>query len=367
VSSARRAVVTVFAAAAAGAALWMLHGATKPHAERRHHEERPLYVDTTAVRIQPMPVLVQAVGRVTSEHTVQVRPQVNGLLKRVFFTEGDAVQRGQQLFQIDPAPFAAQLASAKAAWGNANAQYARLAPLAGKDYVTPQEIGNARTAADQAKAAYEQARINLSYTDIRAPVTGRTGSLAVKPGNLVAPTDAAPLVVINQMNPILIQYTIPQQTLPEVRAYQKQGSIHIFITREDGSGDLGQGKLVFIDNNVNPTTATVTLKARVPNETERLWPGQYVGVRMQLAVQPDAVVVPETAVQTGQDGNFVYVVKDGTARIQKVALDRQIGDLAVIASGATPGEIVVTRVPRDLRPGASVETSAPGASPDHRQ
>ncbi len=181
----------------------------------------------------------------------------------------------------------------------------------------------------------------------------------------MAPTDSAPLVVIYQMNPILVQYTIPQQSLPEVRSYQGRGTIPIFITHEDGSGDLGQGKLVFVDNNVNTTTATVTLKARVTNEAEQLWPGQYVGVRMQLTVQPDAVVVPETAVQIGQEGNFLYLVKDGNAQSRKVTVDRQIGDLAVITSGVTPGQIVVTRVPRDLRSGSAVETGASSAAPRH--
>jgi len=163
-----------------------------------------------------------------------------------------------------------------------------------------------------------------------------------------------PLVAINQMRPILVQYAIPQQMLLEVRRHQADGTIRVFITREDGTGDLGEGDLVFIDNQVRADTGTVTLKARVPNTDEQLWPGQYVGVRTRLAVEPKAVVVPQTAVQTGQDGNFVYVVDAGKAAVRPVRVDRQVDDLAVIASGLVGGETVVTRVPRNLRPGVAV-------------
>jgi multidrug efflux system membrane fusion protein len=256
------------------------------------------------------------------------------------------------------------LSAAQAEWENAKANSDRLAPLVGKEYATTQEYDNARAAADQAQAALKQARINLAYTDIRAPIAGRTGSIGAKAGNLVAPADSTPLVVINQMQPILVQYTIPQQMLPELRRYQKQRSIHIFITNEDGSGDLGQGELVFVDNAVNTDTGTVLLKARVSNKHEQLWPGQYVGVRTRFAVQNDAIVVAQSAVQTGQNGNFVYVVEQDRAVIRPVQVDRQIGDTAVIASGLKAGETVIARAPRNLRPGhqvASVDVPAKAA------
>ncbi|MGH8370025.1 MAG: efflux RND transporter periplasmic adaptor subunit, partial [Gammaproteobacteria bacterium] len=206
-----------------------------------------LMVDTALATRQAMPVLLQSVGQVQPEHSVQIRPQVSGVLKNVLFTEGQTVHAGQALFQIDPAPYSAALASAKSAWESAKANADRMAPLASRDYVTPQEYQDARSAADQAQAAYQQAQINLGYTNIRAPITGRTGSLAVKAGNVVGPSDTAPLVVINQMQPILVQYTIPQQQLPDVRHYQDSHGVTVSITREDGSGDLGAGKLVFID------------------------------------------------------------------------------------------------------------------------
>ena len=309
--------------------------------------DKALAVETAVVKMQPMPVYLQAVGQVQSEHSVQIRPQVSGQLQEVYFHEGDAVKKGQQLFRIDPSEYEYAQQQAK-----------RLQPLAGKEYVTTQEYDNARAAVDKAKAALDQAQINLAYTDIRAPLSGRTGSIGAKAGNLVAPGDTTSLVTINQMQPILVQYTIPQQSLSELRRYQAQHSIRIFITHEDGSGDLGEGELVFVDNAINTDTGTIMLKARVPNAHEQLWPGQYVGVRTRLTVQPDAVVVPQSAVQTGQDGNFVYALDQGKAAIRNVTVDRQVNELAVISSGLKEGDIVVTRVPRNLRPDAKIVSIA---------
>jgi RND family efflux transporter MFP subunit len=324
---------------------------------RRHEQVDNLMVSMGQARVQPMPVTLTAVGQVVSEHAVLIHPQVSGMLKEVYFTEGQNVGAGQKLFLIDPAPFQAALTSAKAAWENAKANADRLEPLAKQDFATPQEYENARATADQAQAAYQQAEINLSYTDIRAPIAGRTGSLAVKSGNIVAPTDVMPLVAVNQMQPIQVQFQLAQQFLPQVRDYDAKHSLKVTITREDGSGHLDDGKLVFIDNAVNSITGTVMFKAALPNKQEQLWPGQYVGVTLQLVLQQDAVVIPQSAVLTGQQGNYVYVVKDGVAQPQDVKVDRQIGDLAVISSGLKGDEHIVTEVPRNLRPGLHVTAS----------
>ncbi|MGH8371530.1 MAG: efflux RND transporter periplasmic adaptor subunit [Gammaproteobacteria bacterium] len=324
------------------------------HAGRQRNDDRALSVATAVVKRQSMPIVMQAVGQVQSEHSVQIRPQVSGVLKQVYFNEGQEVSAGQRLFLIDPAPYAAALTSTKSAWESAKANADRMAPLAASDYVTPQEYQNAQSAADQAEAAYKQAQINLAYTDIRAPISGRTGSLAVKSGNVVGPSDTTPLVVINQMKPILVQFQVPQQSLADVRRYQTQHSIHVFITNEDGSGNLGEGKLVFIDNTVNADTGTVMLKSQLPNSKETLWPGQFVGVRMQLALQPDALVIPDSAIQSDQNGNFVYTVVGGKATIAPVTLDRQVGEMAVIDKGLKPGDVVITQIPRTLRNGLPV-------------
>jgi multidrug efflux system membrane fusion protein len=341
---------------------------------RRHDQVDNLTVAIGQAKVQPMPLTLTAVGQVLPEHMVQVRPQVSGMLKEVYFTEGQTVQAGQKLFLIDPAPFQAALSSAKAAADSTKANADRLEPLAKQDFVTPQEYENARAAADQAQAAYRQAEINLSYTDIRAPISGRTGSLSVKSGNIVSTTDASPLVVVNQMQPIQAQFNLAQQFLPQVRSYDAKHALKVFITHEDGSGQLDEGKLVFIDNAVNTSTGTVMFKASMPNKQEQLWPGQYVGVRLQLSLQQDAVVVPQSAVLTGQRGNYVYVVQAGVAEKRDIKVDRQIGDLAVVSAGLKGGEQLVMAVPRNLRPGIHVtaaptgtdtkpEVGVPGAQP----
>ncbi|HJR29432.1 MAG TPA: efflux RND transporter periplasmic adaptor subunit, partial [Pseudomonas sp.] len=280
------------------------------------------------------------------------------VLKQAFFTEGQYVRKGQPLFQIDPGPFEAALDSAKAAYLTAKAQADREAPLAAKDYISPQDYQSALSTAAQAQAALQQAQINLSYTNIVSPIDGLTGNLVVKAGNVVSPTGTTPLVTINQMKPILVQFNIPQNFLPQVRQYDAQHSILVFLTREDGTGNLGQGKLVFIDNTINTSTGTVMLKAEVPNQNVQLWPGQYVGVTIQLTVQPNAVVVPSTAIQSSEQGNFVYAVVKGMATVQPVTVNRQVGDLAVISTGLHGGEQVITRVSRNLRPDMKVTPNA---------
>lgn len=345
-------IVVAVVIALGGLAQWRL--GAQGHAGRGGGPEKPLVVQTASVKVQPMPVSLQAVGQVQSEHSVQIRPQVSGQLLKVYFAEGDEVRKGQKLFLIDPSQYQTALTAAQAELAYDEDQVKRLAPLAGKEYVTSQEYESAKATVDQDRAKLKQAEINLAYTDIQAPISGRTGSVSAKAGNLVAPTDSTALVVINQMRPILVQYSLPQQRLDELRRYQAQGSIRIFITREDGSGNLDEGELVFVDNAVNTDTGTITLKARVPNAREQLWPGQYVGVRTQLAVQPNALTVPQTAIQTGQNGNFVYVIQQGEAAIRNVQVDRQVGELAVINAGLKPGEAVVTQVPRNLRPGVKV-------------
>ncbi|HVC28221.1 MAG TPA: efflux RND transporter periplasmic adaptor subunit [Gammaproteobacteria bacterium] len=313
------------------------------------HELPALTVDTAVAVLKPMPIQLTVIGQVQSEHTVAVQPQISGVLKQVFFREGEYVHPGQPLFLIDPAPYEAALASAKAAYLTAKAQADREAPLAAKDYISPQDYESAVTVSTQAKAALQQAEINLSYTSIKSSIDGLTGNLAVKAGNVVTPTATTPLVTINQMQPILVQFTIPQQLLTEVRHYDTGHGIMVYVTNEDGSGNLGQGKLVFIDNTVNNTTGTVMLKAEIPNKHVQLWPGQYVGVTLQLTVQPDAIVIPDTAVQAGQNGSFVYTVVDNKSVIAPVTQDRQIGDEAVISKGLKAGEVVITHVPRTLK------------------
>lgn len=353
--------VAVVAAALMGLVAWrVISNARLAEAKR---VTPPMPVDTAVAVVKPMPIQLTAMGQVQSEHTVNVQPQVSGVLKKVFFKEGQYVYRGQLLFLIDPAPYQAALASAKAAYLTAKAQADREAPLAAKDYIAPQDYESAVATATQAKAALQQAQINLSYTRIRSPIDGLTGSLSVKAGNVVSPTTTTPLVTINQMKPILVQFEIPQQSLSEVRHYDGKHSILVIVNNEDGTGNLGEGKLVFIDNTVNTSTGTVMLKAEIPNNNVRLWPGQYVAVTLQLTIQPDALVVPETAVQPGQNGSFVYAIENKRAVIVPVVQDRQIGNDAVISKGLKAGETVVTEVPRTLKNNMPVIPNVKASNP----
>lgn len=315
-------------------------------------------LDTVKVRAARLPLYLQTVGQAESSHSVDIRPQVGGLLKQVNFVEGSHVDKGQLLFQLDAAPYQAELMAAKAAWDSAHANAERIAKLRGKQYVTDQQYQDAKTAADKALAAYDTARINLGYTRIVAPISGRTGLLSVKSGNLLSANGEA-LVTINQMQPLDVQFTLPQQDLAQVRQHltasrQAGTSMQVLALSEDGKRELASGKLEFIGNQVDQASGTFTLKARFANADEALWPGQFVTVQLQLAEQ-QVLVIPAVALQTGQDGNFVYQVKDGKTVVTQVELLREQGQLALI-NGLAVGEEVVARVPRNLRVGMAAST-----------
>lgn len=335
-----------------------------------------LFVKATKAVAKPMPVLVEAVGTVEPEHSVQVRAQVSGVLEAVRFKEGDTVKAGQQLFQIDPRTFQAaynqaqaQLARDQAQLENARVQRDRLEPLLKREFITQQEFDVAVTstksleatvAAD--RALLEQARIQLEFSRIRAPISGRTGSVSIKPGNLV-PTagGGVPLVTINSTDPILVSFSIPERQLEEIRRYQDEKEMRIEILPDRAAPAAAEGRLVFIDNTVTPQTGTVLLKTRVANKEEILWPGQFVSVRIVLRIEPDAVVVPEAAVQPGQDGSFVYLIDEQSrVRVQPVKISRQIGSDIVIAAGIKAGDQVITEIPQALQTGAPVQVAGAG-------
>ena len=338
----------------------------------------PIPVRTVTPKRQPMPVMIDAVGTVESEHSVAVRPQVSGVLTAVNFKEGDYVKQGQLLFQIDPRPMQAAVEQSRAAvvrdeaqLKQAQAQEERLRPLVEKDYVTRQEYDVAATQAKSLeatvnanRAALEQAQIQLAYSRIVAPIAGRTGSLSVKPGNLVtAGTTGTALVVINSTRPILVAIPVPQRYLNDVRKYWGTPDLKVEIATDRGGVTLVEGKLVFIDNTVNPSTGTILLKAQIENDKEQLWPGQFLAVRVVLRVEQDALVLPEGAIQPGQEGSYVFVVRDGRARVTNVAVDRQIGEQVVIAEGLQGDEQIVIDVPPTLAPNSPVTVGGePGKS-----
>ncbi|HWW60295.1 MAG TPA: efflux RND transporter periplasmic adaptor subunit [Thermoanaerobaculia bacterium] len=309
-----------------------------------------------------VPLAISAIGNVQPLSTVSVRALANGQLMRVWFREGDDVAAGQMLFTIDRRPYEAELAQAQANLArdqaqlrNAESQAARYADLVKKDYVTKEEYDKIVAGAEGARAvvaadraAAENARLQLSYCEIRSPLTGRTGSLQVHPGNLVRANDTTPLVVINQIEPVRVQFSVPQDQLAAIRA---NGG-----TKTDVTAGNAHGTLTFIDNAVDPTTGTIALKATFPNRDRSLWPGQFVTVSMTIANRDDAIVVPARAVQTGQKGQYVYVVKAGNAvEMRNISVFRTVGEESIIDHGLAAGETVVTDGQLRLTPKSKVD------------
>jgi multidrug efflux system membrane fusion protein len=316
-----------------------------------------------------VPLQIKAIGNVEAYNTVAVKSQVNGEISEVFFREGQDVRQGRMLFRIDPRPFEAALQQAESALVrdraqavNAQEDAKRYAALAGKGYVSVQEYDKARTnsnaldAVVQAdEAAVENARLQMEYTTIMSPIDGRTGAIAVQKGNVVKANDV-PLVTINQVTPIYATFSIPEQNLADVKKYMAQGELKVDAIIPGDEARPVRGELTFIDNAVDRTTGTIKLKGTFGNADRRLWPGQFVDVVLTLSTEPNRVVVPSQAVQTGQQGQYVYVIKDDmTAELRIVTPGRLFGSWTVIDKGITGGEKVVTDGQLRLVPGARVE------------
>lgn len=310
---------------------------------------------TVAVAEQAaVPVEVNAIGNAQAYRTVQVKSMVDGQIERVLFKQGDDVRAGQLLFQLDKRPFQAaldqatgKLAQDEATAANSRAQAARDDALLKAGVLAPQDAqaqdaqAAAYTAAVQAdKAAVETARVNLGYTDIRAPITGRAGAILVNLGNLVKANDANPLTTLNQITPIYVAFNIPEAQLPAVRSRAQAGlQVQAFVPN-DPLPELGT--LTFIDNAVDQTTGTIKLMGTFRNQDRRLWPGQFFNVRLVLGTDLHATVVPASAVQNGESGKYIYVVQaDGTAVMQPVSSSRTYRQLAVIDKGIQPGQRVI--------------------------
>jgi multidrug efflux system membrane fusion protein len=337
----------------------------KPPAER----QASVPVQVAPVSRISAPVTISANGVVEPEHTVAIEGQVGGTLDAVNFREGDDVQTGQVLFRIDARPFEAALRQAQATLARDEAQARnalrdaeRYRSLAEKDYVTKAQADQAQAtaAALQAtlqadSAAVDNARLSLAYTTIRSPISGRTGRQLVRPGNLVRP-GAGPLVVINQLRPILVRFPLTQREFPALQRRAARGAVSVRVTATDSGPVNDVGTLAFLDNAVDSLTGTITAKARFTNGTNALWPGEYVRVTVELEVQPNVIAVPTRAVLAGQQGNYVYVVgADKVAKVRPVEVGRTVGDMTTVQKGLEPGEQVVIDGQSRLIPGATVE------------
>ena len=332
---------------------------------------KPLEVEVTQVAQTNVPIYKEWIGTTEGMVNADIKAQVTGYLLRQNYKEGSFVKKGQLLFEIDPRPFQAALARARAIVerdraqeANARQEAGRYAELAQKEYVTAQQFEQSRTTAAAAaanlaasEADLAEARLNLQYATIRAPIAGRTGSLRVREGNLVRAADVQPLVTINQIRPILVRFAVPASHLPLIRQHRGAG---VVVRAEPGAGGTAsEGRLSFVDNAVDTTTGTILLKGTFPNAEGALWPGEFVNVRLQLYVDRDALTVPGRAVVSGQQGSYVFVIQpDSTAVTRPVKVERTAGEVAVVSGEVRAGDRVVTDGQLRLRQGAKVQVKA---------
>jgi membrane fusion protein, multidrug efflux system len=316
-----------------------------------------------------VPVQVRAIGAVEAYSTVSVKTQITGELTGVYFKEGDDVKQGQLLFSLDKRPFEADLkrqegnlARDQAQAANARAQQRRYESLVKAGVVSSQDYDQYATAAsaldaavEADKAAVENARVQLLYCSIYSPINGRTGNLIVHRGNMIKANDNPPLVNINQVQPIYVTFTVPEQYLAEIKQLSGKGRLKVQAIVPNDTGAV-QGTLSFLDNSVDQTTGTIKLKGEFPNGDRRLWPGQFVDALLTLRVQPKAIVVPSQAIQNGQQGQFVFVIKkDSTVESRPVSTIAGQEGQVIVQQGLTPGEQVVTDGQLRLLPGSKVQ------------
>ncbi len=327
----------------------------------------PVTVGT--VSANDMPIYVRGLGTVQAWNSVTVKSRVDGQITQVFFTEGQTVKQGDKLFEIDPRPYQAALEQAEAAktrdeatLHSAQLDLDRYSALVGKGFQTRQSVDQQKAAVDSGRAtvASDQAQIdaanlNLVYAEIRSPIDGRTGQRQVDIGNLVQASAATPLVSITQIKPIFVSFTVPQDQLDQIRTNQEKAPLVVDAYSNDDKTRLASGQLSLIDNQVDPTTGTIRLKAGFANDDEKLWPGAFVNARLVLSVQKGAITVPAQAVMAGNDKQYVYVVRDDdTVERRDVEPGNTESNMTVIRKGLRQGERVVVDGQFRLTDGARI-------------
>ncbi|HEX4181687.1 MAG TPA: efflux RND transporter periplasmic adaptor subunit [Caulobacteraceae bacterium] len=352
-----------------GLATWAFVAA---HPKPKPAKSPQVAVTTAQVTIQDMPVSVSALGAALAWKGVLIRTQVNGILKTVAFTEGTDVQAGQLLAEIDSAPYLAALTQAQGALRRdqalleeARVDLKRFQLLVSQDSIARQTLDTQTALVKQDEGtvkldegAVAAAQVNVNWCRITSPVTGRVGVRLVDPGNLVSTTDTTGIVSVNEIVPIAVTFTIPQgdfQRLSDASDAFSRPLATRALSQETGA-DLGSGELSIADNHVDASTGTVQMKARFPNTARKLWPGQFVNVRLTLKTLPKAVTIPAAAVNQGPQGAFAYVVgADGKAQVRPIVVLLTQDATAVIKSGLEPGETVVTDGQMTLKPGMAVK------------
>lgn len=330
---------------------------------------QPIPVQMTRVVRQDVPVYLRGIGTVQAFQQVQVRARVDGYLDKIDFTEGQTVKPGDLLAEIDPRPYQAALMQAQAKKASDQAQLAnaqldlqRYTNLARSDFASRQQLDTQQALVRQYQAnlqgddaAIASAQLNLNFCRITSPIEGVAGLRQIDPGNLVQASAGQTIVTITQVHPISVVFSLPQDRLPAVQAALREGKPAVLAYSQDNTAELAKGALLTTSNTIDQSTGTFTLKAVFPNQRDKLWPGQFVNARLQVALDRQAVAIPIAALQDGSDGRFVYLVKpDHTAAVQPVTISYQDDEVAVAATGLRGGEEIVTAGQSRLEPGAKV-------------
>jgi membrane fusion protein, multidrug efflux system len=371
----RRAIgAVVILSLAAIVVLWRLNrGAELPDAAAQTPVPGvPVTAGTVAA--QDVPVFLNGIGTVQAYNMVAIKSRVDGQIVKVDFKEGQDIKTGDPLFQVDPRPFQAALEQAQAAKQKDEAQLVgaqldldRYEKLLGSGWQTRQSYDQQKATVGQLQASIKgdeaqinTAKLNLSYADIRSPIDGRLGARLVDKGNLVHANDNTPLVMITEVKPIFVSFTLPQDNFDDLREGQNKAPLGVYAYSGDGKKQLADGKLTLIDNAIDQATGTIHLKARFDNDDERLWPGEFVSLRVILSTRRDVATVPSQTVQDGPDGHYAYVIKpDNTVERRAVEVASIQDGIAVVTKGLTPGERVVVDGQYRLTNGARVTPQAP--------
>ncbi len=338
--------------------------------------DRVVPVQVATVEQMDLPIWLEGIGTVAAFQQVTVHTQVDGLLEKVLFAEGEPVKAGQVIAEIDPRPFIVQLHDAQGALARDRAQrdsfkrdYDRDLDLRKQNLIAQVtvddlagQLGQAEGAMKIDQSQIELAQLDLDYAQVKSPLDGIAGVRQVDAGNVVHASDANGLVVITKVDPAAVFFTVPQDKLTAVAAALARGGIQVQIFNHDGSEKLAEGDQAILDNQINTTTAQLRIKAIVKNDKSVLWPNAFVKARLLLETRKDALVVPAVAIQEGPNGPFVYVVENGTAQMKPVTIEATPGDLTVITKGVAKGDQVVIEGQAQLRPGGRVVATQPGAS-----
>jgi multidrug efflux system membrane fusion protein len=378
-------LVLLVAAAALGFLWWRSRAqpsSAPPPGRPGAADARPVTVVVATATLKDVPVFLEGLGNVTANKTVTIRPRVDGQLQSVVFKEGQAVKQGTLLAQIDPRPFQIALHTAQAALARDSAQLKgaelnleRYVQVRQEKLIAQQQVDDQRATVAQLQAQVrsdeaqvENARLQLDYARITSPIDGVTGVRLVDVGNVVHANDPTGLVIITQLDPISVLFTLPQDDLPEVSAQMAKGPLPVAALSRDGKTELGKGVVELVDNQINATTSTIRLKATFPNPNRTLWPNQFVKARLLLATRHAALTVPAVAVQRGPKGPFIYVVgPDQKAVLRPVEIDSQEGDTVLLTKGAEAGEKVVIDGQSQLKPGALVAMKGPEGNGGERK